>query len=101
MINENERMDDLRKELYKGLHILRVEQNDFKKRISVIANLFIPGIGFFIYGKSVLKGIISIVLFFFASVYLRFGMYETEFMFYIPAIIIYIVSTAMVASLKD
>ncbi len=106
---ENEEMRDLKREILKEIDILRHEYRMFKVRVSAIANMFIPGIGFIIYGKSYLKGIITFVLFtlynllYFFKVSPQFGQGDMFFaiLFYIPAIIIWLVSTVMVLGLDD
>lgn len=85
---------------------LKKAHRSFKKRVSVILNLFIPGIGFFIYGSAHLKGLISFVLFVTYN-YLFFEKIAPNTdpgvaaVYYIPAVVIWIVSAAMVASLDD
>jgi len=43
---ENEELRELKRELNKEINGLKREYKSFKRRISTIANLFIPGIGF-------------------------------------------------------
>ena len=97
---------ELKRDIYKEIDKLKREHCAFKKRISVISNLFIPGIGFFVYGKSYIKGLISFVLFFSCNI-LFFNKILTNtdagiaVIYYIPAVVIWIASAAMVASLDD
>lgn len=101
---ENEEWSmELKREVYKEIDELKREHRAFKKRISVLANLFIPGIGFVVYGSSWLKGIVAFALFvlynalFFNSI-LPATDANVAVIYYIPAVVIWIVSTAMVAS---
>jgi len=60
---ENEELRELKREMLKDIDGLRREYKSFKRRICTIANLFIPGIGFILYGSSYLKGFISFIIF--------------------------------------
>jgi len=60
---ERNELRELKRELLKEIDVLIREHKSFKRRISVIANLFIPGLGFVIYGSSYLKGFVSFALF--------------------------------------
>lgn len=60
---ESEELKLFKRELKKEIAILRKEQKSFKRRVSTIANLLIPGVGFVVYGSSYLTGLISFVLF--------------------------------------
>ncbi|NLH96752.1 MAG: hypothetical protein GX477_05370, partial [Clostridiaceae bacterium] len=94
-------LQDLKRELLKEIDVLAREHKSFKKRISLIANFFIPGIGFFIYGKSFLQGLITFVLFeaYNLLYFLKIlpGLGELKFLYYMPAIVIWFVSLFMVA----
>ena len=59
----NEEFRELKRELLKEMDDLRREYASFKRRISIIANMLIPGIGFILYDGSYLKGIATFVLF--------------------------------------
>lgn len=91
--------------MLKEIDALGREHKSFKKRISFIANLFIPGIGFFIYGKSYLRGIISFVLFsaynllYFLKILPYYG--DFNFLHYMPALVVWFVSVFMVARMDD
>ena len=104
---ENEELlRELKKDIYKEIDELKREHYSFKKRISVISNLFIPGIGFVVYGRSYLKGLILFVLFIsYNLLYFNKILNNTDasiaIIYYIPAVVIWIVSVAMVASLDD
>lgn len=103
---ENEELGDLKREMLKEFDGLRHEYKSFKRRTGVIANIFIPGIGFILYGSSYLKGIIIFAL---------FGMYNllyftkilpaawgiSRVIFYIPAAAIWYAGIAMAARLDD
>ena len=52
-----------KRKLYIEIDNLKREQKTFKRRISVIANLLIPVIGFILYDSGILKGLISFILF--------------------------------------
>jgi hypothetical protein len=105
---ENENMlRELKTDFYKEIDELKRKHQSLKKRISVISNLFIPGIGFLIYGVSYLKGFISLSLFILYN-YLYFnkilpltGEMFFSVLYYIPAIVIWLVSTVIVSGLDD
>lgn len=105
---ENEKLlRELKTAFYKEIDKLERKHKSFKRRISVISNLFIPGIGFLIFGKFYLKGFMFFILFFVYN-YLYFNkiLHLTGEMFfsvfyYIPAIVIWLVSTLIVAGLDD
>lgn len=92
--------------LYQQLEELQRQHRSFKKRISVIINLLIPGIGFFVYGSAYWKGLITLVLFI-AYNFLFFNniVEHTDpgiaVLYYMPAVIIWIASIVMVAILDD
>lgn len=101
---DEEIIHETKKEIYKELDELKRRYFSFKTRVSVILNLIVPGIGFFVYGRSYIKGLIVLILF--LSYNLLFFLYisnitDLQGLYYIPAIIIWIVSTIMVASLED
>jgi hypothetical protein len=97
----------LKREFYKEIDELKRKHQSFKKRISVISNLFIPGIGFLIFGDSYLKGVVSFILFFlynylyFDKILLLTGEMFFSVLYYTPAIAIWLVSTVMVSGLDD
>jgi len=103
----NEEFHEFKREMLKEIDGLRREYKSFKSRISTISNMFIPGIGFIIYGSSYLKGIITFVLFalynllYFYKISPDLGEISIKIIYYIPAIIIWIVSTVMVGGLDD
>ncbi|PAE30727.1 hypothetical protein D1B32_07390 [Oceanobacillus profundus] len=104
---ENEEVKMLKRELHKEIIVLKNEQKSFKRRVSTIANIIIPGIGFVFYGSSFLKALIFFLLFFsyniiyFNNLYPLIGGIGIAIIYYIPAVIIWFVSTIMVASLDD
>ena len=104
---ERNELRELKRELLKEIDVLIREHKSFKRRISVIANLFIPGLGFVIYGSSYLKGIITFALFtlynllYFYKILPNLGEIFFKILYYIPAIVIWIVSTVMVGGLDD
>lgn len=106
MENEESLAERKMRELRKEIDELKRAHNSFKKRISVIANLIIPGIGFVVHGKSHLKGFLSFVLFisynflFFHKILPNTDL-SIAVIYYTPAVVIWIVSAAMVASLDD
>jgi hypothetical protein len=106
MAENEELLRELKRGVYQEIDELKREHAAFKKRVSVISNLLIPGIGFVLYGSSYLKGLISFVLFV-AYNYLFFDIIADNtdagvgMILYIPAVVIWIVSSAMVASLDD
>ena len=104
---EDKELIELKRELYKDIDNSIRQFKAFKRRISIIANLLVPGIGFVIYGSSYLKGIITFVLFcvyniiFFNISSPNIDFDFSAFIFYSPAIAIWIVSTMMVSGLDD
>lgn len=101
---ENEEWSrELKREIYKEIDELKRQHRAFKKRVSILANLLIPGIGFMVYGNSWLKGLVSFVLFVLYNVlFFNYILPITDagfaVIYYIPAIAIWFVSTVMVAS---
>ncbi|GGA80475.1 hypothetical protein [Ornithinibacillus halotolerans] len=97
----------LKREMSSELIQLQLEQKAFKRRVSTTANLFVPGIGFILYNGSILKGLITLLLFvlynfiYFNNEVYSMGDWFLTFVFYVPAIAIWLVSTIMVASLDD
>lgn len=104
---ENKELRELRREFYKEIDQLKREHKSFKKRISVLANFILPGIGFLIYGSSPLKGFITFTLFvlynlvYFNKMMPLIGEMSIAIIYYFPAVIIWIVSAAMVAGLDE
>lgn len=104
---QNEELLEFKKEIFKEIDELKRDYKSFKKRISTIANMFIPGIGFLLYGSSYLKGIITFVLFtlynllYFNKILPHLGEISFKVLYYIPAIIIWFVSIVMVGGLDD
>lgn len=100
------KLAELKREFYKDIDELRRKQQAFRRRVSVIANLFLPGIGFFIYGSSYLRGLIVFILFstynfyFFDSI-VNLTDTPISVVYYTPALAIWIASTIMVAGLED
>jgi len=98
----NEEFRELKRELLKEMDDLRREYASFKRRISIIANMLIPGIGFILYDGSYLKGIATFVLFnlynllYFNILLPDLGEFSFKIIYYIPAIVIWIVSTAKI-----
>jgi len=103
----DEALRELKREMLKEIDSLKREYTSFKRRISVIANIFVPGIGFFLYGRSYVKGIVTLFLFVLYNLFYRYiimpNLGDTFFyiLCYIPAIIIWIASTSMVGDLND
>lgn len=88
---ENSELRELKMELYKEVGKLVREYKSFKRRICIIANLFIPGIGFILHGRSFLKGAISFILFVSYNFLFFFKILpntDIGYIYYIPAIII-------------
>lgn len=104
---ENKELRELKRELYKEIDEQKREHKAFKRRVGVLANLIVPGIGFLIYGSSQLKGLITFVLFvvynliYFNKILPLLGEVAIAIIYYIPAIIIWLVSGTMVAGLDD
>lgn len=103
---ENEELVELKRKFYREIDELKREFKSFKSRISVIANLLIPGIGFFIYGSSYFKGLITFILFvtynmlFFNKVLPMVDM-TIAVIYYLPAVVIWVGSAVMVSNLND
>lgn len=104
---DHEALRELKREISKDIEAIKQEHRSFKRRVSVISNLFIPGIGFIIYGSAYLKGWISLALFilynllYFTSISPSLGELSFRILYYIPAIAVWIISTVMVGSLDD
>ncbi|HEY8348649.1 MAG TPA: hypothetical protein VIM13_02290 [Clostridia bacterium] len=104
-LKRDKELQELKRELLKEIDALRREHKSFEKRISFIANLFIPGMGFFIYGESYFRGIISFVLFsaynllYFLKILPYYGGFN--FLHYMPAVVVWFMSTFMVARMGD
>lgn len=104
---ENMELREIKRELYKEIDELKREHKAFKKRVSVLSNLIVPGIGFLVYGSSFLKGFISFILFvaynlvYFNKLLPLIGEVGIAVLYYIPAIVIWFVSAVMVAGLDD
>lgn len=95
-----------KRKLYIEIDNIKRNQKAFQRRISVIANLFIPGIGFILYGSGILKGLISFILFLsynllFFNVILNNTDIGGAVLYYVPAVVIWIVSAIMVSSLDE
>lgn len=106
MIMELEQFKVEKRELYKEIEQLKRDHKGFKRRVSIFANIFIPGIGFAVYGSGLLKGLISFVLFtsynllFFNKILPNTDLGVAIF-YYVPAVVIWIASVIMVSSLDD
>lgn len=103
---ESNALHETKRELLKEMDQLKREYKAYKRRASVIANLFIPGIGFVIYGSSYLKGLVSFVLYLLYNLLFFIKILPNTdigiaVIYYIPALIILVASTAMVAGLDD
>ncbi len=109
-------MNNVETDLNCEINEVRNEFRSFKRRLSVIANIIIPGAGFVLYGKLYIKGAIAFIAYF-AYNYLVFKsmhpLIKTTgysiptrgvlnlMTLYLPALIIKLYSTVMVASFKD
>ncbi len=95
---------------------VRNEFRSFKRRLSVITNIIFPGAGLVLYGKSYIKGAIIFIAYFaynylvFKSMHPLIKMTEYNIpagevlnlmTLYLPALIIKVYSTVIVALLKD
>lgn len=104
---EQEELKQAKEELYKEILVLQNDQKSFKRRVSTIANMLVPGIGFIVYGRSVMKALIVFLLFisynhvYFHYLYPVAGGTGIVILFYLPAVFIWLISTFMVASLDD
>lgn len=97
---------DIKRDYIKRIDILEKEHKNFKRRISIIFNLFIPGLGFLIYGEGLLKGLVSFVLFYgYLYFHYKAVVPNTDFsfaLFYLfPAVIIWFSSTILLSALSD
>lgn len=104
MVDNEAMLREIKREMYQEIDELKREYLAFKKRISVLANLFIPGIGFVVCGSSWLKGLVSFVLFVLYNVlYFNVILPATDtviaVIYYVPAVLIWIASAVLVASL--
>lgn len=97
----------LKRELSREVDALRREQKAFKCRIGVLANIFIPGFGFFIYGSSYVKGVVCFVLYIFYNLFYLFVLLPDlsgiliGLLYYIPAFLLWLISTIMVSELNS
>jgi ABC-type amino acid transport system permease subunit len=96
---ENE-VKELKREMYKEIEALRRKQQSFMLRVGIVANLFLPGLGFVLLGKGLIKGIVSFVLYFgywFFTLGILSGLADRLVWFYggVPLLAILIGSTAM------
>ncbi len=103
---ENEELRLMKREFNVKLDQLERKQLNFKRRICVLLNLFIPGLGFFIFGTSYIKGTISFILFYSYGVFYRFYIVPSTdigvaVLYSIPAIVIWIASAACVGGLNE
>jgi hypothetical protein len=103
---EHDELKAFKREINKQVDELKSEQKAFKRRVSIIANLLVPGIGFIIFGSSYLKGLLSFILFsaynfFFFSQILNNTDLGVGALYYLPALVIWVGSTIMVAGLDD
>lgn len=101
---ESKELQEVKREFLKEMDTLKRDYQSFKRRASVIANLFIPGLGFVLFGSEMLKGLISFVLYFgYLTFFFKIINPSTDigWLYFIPAIIICIVSTAIVSGLSD
>ncbi|MBH1939674.1 hypothetical protein I5677_02050 [Mobilitalea sibirica] len=106
-------LEELQKDYEYYISRLKKEHRVFKKRVSIIINLIVPGFGFFIYGKSYYKGVITFLLFYSYTFFFFNRMFSDIdnifqinyippiLFYYAPAIIVNLVSTLFVASLKE
>lgn len=101
---EEAEFGELRKELYKEIDALKRTSLSFKSRVSVIANLIMPGLGFFVYGQAYLQGVISMGLYILYNILFFYKILpntDVALVYYVPAVVIWVVSTVMVSGLDD
>jgi len=98
MLNDDNQQ--FRREMNMEIMSLQRQLDSFKTRTGVIANLFVPGLGYLVKGKGLIKGIVSFILYALLWYYLVFtSFYSNEFLYMIAILVIIvliIVSTAMV-----
>lgn len=102
--NENEQLSDVKKELYAKFDKLERNYSNLKRTICILFNLLIPGLGFLIYGKELIKGLITFVLFYgYIILHITYIAPLTDLaiaVFYLlPALIIWITSAIMVGNI--
>lgn len=103
----NDELVEIKREINKEIDVLIREHKVFKRRISTIANFFLPGMGFIIYGSSYLKGFITLALyilynlFYFYILFPDLGEMFFRVLYYIPAFMIWLISTIMVSTLDN
>lgn len=88
------------RELYKEIKLLEKEQRKFRRRISAVLNMFVPGLGFFIYNGNIIKAVVTFGIY--SSYIYCFARYiypmtDIQWFYSIPIGIIWLVSTIMVA----
>lgn len=93
-------------DLISEINQIKKEFRAFKRRLSIIANIIIPGAGFLVSGKSYLKGVIVFISYY-AYLFIIFipaifiGDLLTKLTILTPALIINLYSTTLVESFKD
>lgn len=103
---DEEQMREFKRELYKQLDELNNRHRTFKRRVCTAANLLVPGVGFMLYGGAWMKGIMTLLLFAaYNAIFFTWIAPITDLTFrllyYAPAVLIWLISTAMVAGLDD
>lgn len=103
-----EELDNSRRELKKTYAILKSEHNQLKRKICIIANLLLPGLGYYILGKGTFKGCISFILYISAiifykvnNVYQEYSYGAMYFLFFIPVLLVSIISTVLMTDYLD
>ncbi|MFD2629246.1 hypothetical protein [Oceanobacillus kapialis] len=84
---------------------LRKVNHAFRIRASIIANIFLPGIGFLIFGKGYITGILTLIVFvtynFFFLLPFNWELFPDNFLVLIPGLLIIFFSSIAVGSLED
>ena len=61
---ENDELRALKREYSVRLDQIERKHLNFKRRVCLFLNLFVPGFGYFIFGAGYLKGVLSLSLFY-------------------------------------
>ncbi|ADU32264.1 hypothetical protein [Evansella cellulosilytica] len=101
-----EEIKGLKREMNKEIERVKRAHKSFKKRVSIVANIFIPGLGLIVYGGSVIAALITMVLFYsYICFYLSVIFVPIDaalaVIYFVPAVVIWIVSLIMVVGMDD
>ncbi len=61
---DNDELRAIKREYNVRLDQIERKHLNFKRRVCLFINLFVPGLGYFIFGAGYLKGLLSLLLFY-------------------------------------